>query len=66
MFWQNPDKVPTSPLDPTVSVLRVDSTDGAPLAILVNYACHPVVFGPTISNTSADFVGVMARAVENL
>ena len=64
MFWQNPDKIPTSPLDPTVSVLRIDTTDGRPLAILVNYACHPVVFGPDNLEYSADYVGVMARTVE--
>ncbi len=28
MFWTNPDKVPTSPVDPTVSVLRVDTAAG--------------------------------------
>ncbi len=64
MVWENPDKLPTSPLDPTVAVLRVDSTDGKPLAILVNYACHPVVFGPDNLEYSADYVGVMARTVE--
>ena len=64
MVWENPDKVPTSPLDPTVAVLRVYMTEGKPLAILVNYACHPVVFGPDNLEYSADFVGVMARTVE--
>ena len=64
MFWQNPDKVPTSPLDPTVSVLRVDTAAGKPLAILVNYACHPVVFGPDNLEYSADYVGVVAKTVE--
>ena len=64
MFWQNPEKVVTSPLDPTVSVLRVDSAAGKPLAILVNYACHPVVFGPDNLEYSADYVGVMAKTVE--
>jgi neutral ceramidase len=64
MFWENPDKVPTSPIDPTVSVLRVDAADGKPLAILVNYACHPVVFGSDNLQYSADYVGVMARTVE--
>ena len=64
MFWTNPDKVPTSPVDPTVSVLRVDTAAGKPLAILVNYACHPVVFGPDNLEYSADYVGVMARTVE--
>jgi hypothetical protein len=64
MFWTNPTKVPTAPLDPTVSVLRVDSSDGKPLAVLVNYACHPVVFGADNLRYSADFVGVMAGTVE--
>jgi len=64
MFWTNPDKIPTSPVDPTVSVLRVDTAAGKPLAILVNYACHPVVFGPDNLEYSADYVGVMARTVE--
>ncbi len=64
MFWQNPDKVPTSPLDPTLAVLRIDTTAGKPLAILVNYACHPVVFGPDNLEYSADYVGVMAKTVE--
>lgn len=64
MFWQNPDKVPTSPLDPTVTVLRVDTAEGRPLAILVNYACHPVAFGPDNLEYSADYVGIMTRTVE--
>ncbi len=64
MFWQNPDKVPTSPLDPTLAVLRIDTIAGKPLAILVNYACHPVVFGPDNLEYSADYVGVMAKTVE--
>ena len=64
MFWTNPDKIPTSPVDPTVSVLRIDTAAGKPLAVLVNYACHPVVFGPDNLQYSADYVGVMARTVE--
>lgn len=61
---RNPTQIPTSPVDPTVSVLRVDSTDGSPLAILVNYACHPVIFGPDNRQYSADFPGVMSKTVE--
>jgi neutral ceramidase len=64
MFWTNPTRVPTAPVDPTVSVLRVDAVDGKPLAILVNYACHPVVFGPDNLQYSADFPGVMIKTVE--
>lgn len=43
---RNPSQIPTSPIDPAVSVLRLDTTAGNPLAILVNYACHPVILGP--------------------
>jgi len=64
MLWSNPGMEPTSPLDPRVSVLRVDDAGGKPLAILVNYACHPVVLGADNSKYSADFVGVMASTVE--
>src|SRR5438309_9658807 len=64
MLWTNHGMEPTFPLDPRVSVLRVDDAGGKPLAILVNYACHPVVLGADNSKYSADFVGVMASTVE--
>jgi len=61
---RNTTMSPTSPVDPTVSVLRVDTLEGRPLAILVNYACHPVIFGPDNLKFSADFPGAMAKTVE--
>ncbi|MGH9444930.1 MAG: hypothetical protein ACRD3O_04270, partial [Terriglobia bacterium] len=64
MLWSNPNKKPTEPQDPAVTVLRVDRTNGKPLAILVGYACHPVIFGPDNLEYSADFVGVMIKTVE--
>jgi neutral ceramidase len=64
MFWRNQTRVPTAPVDPTVAVLRVDTAEGKPLAVLVNYSCHPVVFGPDNLQYSADFPGVMAKTVE--
>jgi hypothetical protein len=63
-FEPNWTEVSTAPLDPTVAVLRIDDLAGAPLAILVNYACHPVIFGPDNRFYSADFPGVMTRVVE--
>src|SRR5208283_1130719 len=63
-FEHNPTQVPTSPVDPTVAVLRVDAADGRPLAVIVNYACHPVVFGPDNTQYSTDYVGVMEKTVE--
>jgi hypothetical protein len=63
-FERNPTMVPTSPVDPTVTVLRIDDRAGAPLAILINYACHPVVLGSENSEYSADYPGVTNRVVE--
>jgi neutral ceramidase len=63
-FERNPTRIPTAPVDPTVSVLRVDQADGTPLAILVNYSCHAVVFGSDHLQYSADFPGVMTQTVE--
>ena len=65
MFWRNEPKVSsTFPIDPTVGVIRIDRSNGAPLAILVHYACHPVVFGPDNLDYSPDYPGEMRRYVE--
>jgi neutral ceramidase len=63
-FTNDRTKIISSPIDPTVAVLRIDTTDGNPLAILVNYACHPVVFGAENLKFSADYPGAMARTIE--
>ncbi|HET6319215.1 MAG TPA: neutral/alkaline non-lysosomal ceramidase N-terminal domain-containing protein, partial [Chloroflexota bacterium] len=63
-FERNNTMTPTSPVDPVVSVLRLDTMEGTPIAILVNYACHPVVFGPDNLQYSADFPGVTVATIE--
>jgi neutral ceramidase len=65
MLWRNATKTPTHPVDPTVGIIRVDDSSGKPLAILVNYSCHPVVFGPDNLRYSADYPGAMAKYVED-
>jgi len=64
-FEKNWTGASTSPMDPTVVVLRLDDMSGNPIAILVNYACHPVIYGPDSLLYSADFPGVMTRVVEH-
>lgn len=54
------------PIDPEVSVVRIDTTEGRPLVVLVNYACHPVVLGNNSLVISADWPGVMRRTVEGV
>ena len=64
MLWSNPQKLPTDPLDNTVSVLRIDDPSGNPRAILVNYAVHPVTLGAGNLQISADYPGVMRQELE--
>lgn len=64
MLWRNQEKLPTSPIDPTVGVIRIDDQTGKPRAVLVNYACHAVVLGPDNRAISADYPGYLARRLE--
>jgi len=65
MLWSNTTQAPTYPVDPLLAVLRIDRMDGEPLAILVNYAAHPVTFGSDALRYSADFPGAMCKVVEH-
>ncbi len=64
MWWRNAEKLPSHPLDPTVSTLVVKDAEGKTRAVLVNYACHPSVLGPDNVQYSADYPGAMKRYVE--
>ncbi|MEE2658868.1 MAG: neutral/alkaline non-lysosomal ceramidase N-terminal domain-containing protein [Candidatus Latescibacterota bacterium] len=59
MVWgQNRDRSHDwGPVDPEVAVWRIDREDGTPLAVLANYACHPVVMGSGNRLFTADFPG---------
>ena len=50
--------------DPQLGVLRFDDENGKPLAILVNFAAHPVMTNATILKFSADYPGSMMNYVE--
>ncbi len=50
--------------DETLTSVRFTSTRGAPLATLVNYACHPTASGPANVEVSRDWCGVAADVVE--
>jgi hypothetical protein len=52
------------PVDHQVQVLRIDARDGAPIAAVVNYACHPITVGPDCDLVTPDYPGVMKRVVE--
>jgi len=56
--------VKQGPVDHTVRVLRLDDATGSPLAVLVNFACHPALLDHGNLLISADYVGYMTQAVE--
>jgi len=64
MFWRNEERVPTEPLDYMLGVIRFEKQDGKPLVTLVNFTCHPVIAGPENLDISADYPGVLTKAVE--
>lgn len=51
--------------DRSVSVLRFEKEDGSALATVVNFACHPVVVGPDVHDSSSDYVGPLRQTVRD-
>jgi len=64
MLWRNEARKPTAPIDPAATLIKITGLDGQPLALLVHYACHPVVMGPSNLLYSADYPGEMCRLVK--
>lgn len=59
-------KNPEGPTDPDVGVVRVDASDGRPMALVVSHACHPVVLAGGNYQVSADFPGQAAAFLEGV
>ena len=51
------------PVDPEIGILRLDTLDGETLAVLFNFACHPIQGVPSGGNT-ADISGFAAQVIE--
>jgi hypothetical protein len=62
--FENPERIPYGSVDRQVGVIRVTDEQQKVRAVLVNYACHPVVLGPRNRKISADYPGVMREIVE--
>ena len=50
--------------DPTLAVIRFDDLAGKPIAVLVNFAAHPVLTDPKTLKYSADYPGFLKNRVE--
>ncbi len=51
--------------DPALQVIRFDDAEGKPLAVLVNFAAHPVMTNEADLRFSADWPGYMKGRVES-
>lgn len=51
------------PIDPEIGVLRLDRHDGRTLAVVYNFACHPIQGVPSGGNT-ADLTGFASKVIE--
>lgn len=52
------------PIDPQIGILRLDRTDGSNLAVVYNFACHPIQGVPSGGNT-ADITGFSSKVIED-
>jgi len=57
-------KMPEPIVDRELRVLRVEGTDGKPIALAVNFAAHATMTKSSILEFSADWPGAMAALVE--
>ena len=55
---------PAGSVDRSLALLQIQTPEGAPLANIVNLACHNTVFGPKNQLVSADWEGEMRKRVE--
>ncbi len=51
------------PIDPQIGILRLDRLNGDPLALVYQFACHPIQGIPGGGNT-ADLVGFASKVIE--
>lgn len=50
-------------IDPQIGILRVDALDGRTLAVVYNFACHPIM-GVLGDGNTADIVGFASKVIE--
>lgn len=55
---------PGDVIDPEVGLLRVDGIDGDPIAVVVNYTCHPTTLHHPNRHITADYPGLVSSRIE--
>jgi hypothetical protein len=57
------DVAAVGPIDPQIGLLRLDRADGTTLAVVYQFACHPIM-NPPSKGSSADFPGFASKVIE--
>lgn len=57
-------KLQPKPTERDLVVLRLDTLEGKPLAVLINFTAHPTMIPSSTLKFSADYVGAMKQTVE--
>lgn len=57
------DVAGVGPIDPQIGLLRLDRMDGTPLAVVYQFACHPIM-NPPSKGSSADYPGFASKVIE--
>ena len=57
------DVASVGPIDSQIGLLRLDREDGKPLAVLYQFACHPIM-NPPSKGCSADYPGFASKVIE--
>ncbi len=58
------DVAEVGPIDPQIGILRLDAVDGKTVAVVYNFACHPIQGVPNGGNT-ADITGFASQVIED-
>ncbi len=55
---------PLGPIDDAVDIVRIDTADGKPFAVMIHYACHGTSLGGRNSKISGEWMGRMQEVME--
>lgn len=53
------------PIDPEIGILRLDRLNGETMAVVFNFACHPIQGTPGTAGNTFDMTGYAAEVIEN-
>lgn len=62
--YNRQSKLEPAPRDTELAVIRIDDLTGNPIAVLVNFAAHPINIHANVTEFSAEYPGAMRNVVD--